>query len=232
MKTEKNAPYVSYMGFLMNSYSIQGFFDIVKLVVFDNQQIINEDYIPFSRPHAQLTSLLHYLDHQKYARNVVLDLISLLQLASANLHLPLQIPNLVTISIPLIRVMASTPVLRYIDSRALHVVDSPQVYQPHSRTELEDIVEEMQRLGVVSRDSDQFIDSLSQFEKLGGRILFFSSKHKIPPISILPSDTILSICHEGWNRSQVLCEAIHAVQRAQAMNPEMCDLPVSYWMHE
>ena len=34
MKTEKNAPYVCYMGFLINEYSIRGFFDIVKLRLF------------------------------------------------------------------------------------------------------------------------------------------------------------------------------------------------------
>ena len=188
--------------------------------------------IPFSHPYSQLSSLLKYLDHQDNARNVVLDLISLLQLASENHNLPLQIPNLVTVSIPLIRVLANTPILRYIESRAVHVVNSPQFFLPHSRTELEEIAQEMQRVGVISRDSDQFIEDMSQFENYGGKICILSPTHSMTPISVLPSDDVFSICHEGWNRSQIFCEAIHAVKRVQAMNPSLCDLPVCILMCE
>ena len=37
MKTEKNAPYLCYMGFLINEYSIRGFFDIVKITMLYHQ---------------------------------------------------------------------------------------------------------------------------------------------------------------------------------------------------
>ena len=98
--------------------------------------------------------------------------------------------------------------------------------------ELEEISQEMQRVGVISHDSDQFIEDMAQFENYGGQIHILSQAHSITPISVLPSDDVFSICHEGWNRSQILCEAIHGVKRVQAMNPNLCDYPVPMWICE
>ena len=33
------------------------------------------------------------------------------------------------------------------------------------------------------------------------------------PIAIRPTDRILSICHEGWNRSQLLAQVLLSIQR-------------------
>lgn len=214
MKTEKDAPFVSYMGFLISEYAIRGFFDI----------ILNEDLIPFSHPQSHLSSLLSYLDHQYYARDVVLDLVTLLQLGSAPQLLPLQIPNLVTVRIPLIRIMAETPVLRFIESCAVHFSESLQLFPNHSRNEFEEISYEMQRLGVISNDSSRFIDDLIQFERFGGKVVISSLSSNVFPIALLPSDNVFSICHEGWNRSQILLEAVRAVKRTQVLNPFLSDL--------
>lgn len=122
--------------------------------------------------------------------------------------------------------MAETPVLRFIESCAVHFSESLQLFPNHSRNEFEEISYEMQRLGVISNDSSRFIDDLIQFERFGGKVVISSLSSNVLPIALLPSDNVFSICHEGWNRSQILLEAVRAVKRTQVLNPFLSDLEV------
>ena len=92
--------------------------------------------------------------------------------------------------------MAETPVLRFIESCAVHFSESLQLFPNHSRNEFEEISYEMQRLGVISNDSSRFIDDLIQFERFGGKVVISSLSSNVFPIALLPSDNVFSICHE------------------------------------
>lgn len=70
---------------------------------------------------------------------------------------------------------------------------------------------------------------MTQFQELGGSIIFQPSDTHSSiiidndssidsiPVVISPYDIVLSICHEGMNRSQVLLQAVKSIQHSYSM---------------
>ena len=142
---------------------------------------------------------------------------------------------MIAITIPLLRLMAITPVVRYIESKAIQYVQPhqplsssstptiPSSFAIHDDDEIDRECDHLTEKGVLSTDNrDEVADEIREFQNLGGKVVFHSPQHSHSfPIAIRPDDCIWSVCHEGCNRSQILCEGVAGIRRALASHPHV-----------
>ena len=186
-------------------------------------------------------SLLSHLSILPFLRVLLLDLLSLLFYASNQPTFSQSIHNshhcinsnehIIVISIPLIRLLAITSTLRFIESRAIQYTQSSSSssspttvnYGVYDDEEIDRECDYLKEKGVLTiNNRDEVADEIREFQNLGGKVVFHSSYHSRSfPIAIRPDDCVWSICHEGCNRSQILCEGLTGVRRALASHPHV-----------
>ena len=189
-------------------------------------------------------ALLDHLGSLPSLRVLLLDLLSLLFYASNQPSLPTSITtasttastsSMIITTIPLFRLLAATPVLRYIESRAIQYRQHQQssstttttttttTFDVHDDDEIDLQCNYLKEKGVLTVENcDEVADEIREFQNLGGKVVFHSPPHSHSfPIAIRPDDCVWSVCHEGCNRSQILCEGITGIRRALASHPHV-----------
>lgn len=216
------------MGFHITSFGVRGFYEIVcHLSSFLScLQIVNEADFPSPNPTASVFSLLQQISNLSHLQSLFLDLLSLLYYAS-NIHpLHSKLTNSITIILPLFRALAATPQQRYIESRAIQYSSSSssQSLPIHSEETISHQCDLLEQVGAVTPEKrNEMEQEICDFQQFGGRILFHSplKGDQHVPLAIRAEDCVLSICHEGCNRSQILCEGVAGVRRALASHPHL-----------
>lgn len=128
--------------------------------------------------------------------------------------------------------MAVTPLLRFIEAKSIEFCAEPTSF-----------AQDIQKSALFwstnqfdvrfprfphSQDVDNptpLLDVMNQFVEAGGSLLFepasFSGIPKIVsflveriPFALQKSDLVIPVCHEGFNRSQIMLQAVKAVFRA------------------
>ncbi|KAK8828207.1 hypothetical protein WA538_002719 [Blastocystis sp. DL] len=224
-RTHQNVPYFSYMGFLINEYSIRSFLDII---------LIDSTLPQFS----SLTSLLRHFDAIPATRPLVMDLLAILQAAGPSPRESLRLTEHLVTQVPMMRVMGVSPFLRYTETTVLHVTTEEDIWREFRDDEMAGIVEKLRSRGLAGKEDLE--EDWRVFQEFGGRVVFggdlsvssheegrseefqqigtssatssMASSH--PLLHLQASDTILSVCQEGLNRSQVLAQAVFAARRA------------------
>ena len=217
------------MGFHLTSFGVRGFYEIVCHLFFFLLclQVVNEADFPSPNPTASVSSFLQQISNLSHLQPVFLDLLSLLYYAS-NIHpLHYKLTTSITITLPLFRALAATPQQRYIESRAIQYSSSSSSSQSlpiHSEEAISHHCDLLEQVGVVTPEKrNEMEQEICDFQQFGGRILFHSplKGDQHVPLAIRAEDCVLSICHEGCNRSQILCEGVTGVRRALASHPHV-----------
>ena len=188
-------------------------------------------------------ALFDHLSSLPSLRALLLDLLSFLFYASNQPSLPISLTtttsSMITATIPLLRLLATTPVLRYIESRAIqyrhHKHQQPSsssspttpttatAFDVHDDDEIDRQCNFLKEKGVLTVENcDEVAEEIREFQNLGRKVVFHSPPHSHSfPIAIRPDDCVWSVCHEGCNRSQILCEGIAGIRRALASHPHV-----------
>ena len=186
-------------------------------------QIVNEADFPSPNPTASVSSFIQQISNLSHLQPLFLDLLSLLYYASNIRSLPSKLTTSITIILPLFRALAATPQQRYIESRAIQY--SPSQSLPfHSEETISRQCDLLEQVGVVTPEKrTEMEQEMCDFQQFGGKILFHSplKGDQHVPLAIRAEDCVLNICHEGCNRSQILCEGVAGVRRALASHPHL-----------
>lgn len=130
--------------------------------------------------------------------------------------------------------MAETPLLRFIEAKSIEFAAEPTSFSQNLQKSALfwsanqfDVFFSFPRFSDAQdlEDPTPLIDVMTQFVEAGGSLLFEPSLISgIPqfrpflieriPISLQKSDLVIPVCHEGFNRSQIMLQAVKAVLRA------------------
>lgn len=162
-----------------------------------------------------------------------MDLLAILQAAGPSPRESLRLTDHLVAHVPLMRVMGVSPFLRYTETAVLHVTEENELLREFQEEEMAGIVATLQSRGLAGNDLE---DDWRVFQEYGGRVVFggdlsvfvpqdgkskessqeetssMTSSH--PLVHLQSSDTVISVCQEGLNRSQVLAQAVFAARRA------------------
>lgn len=167
-----------------------------------------------------------------------MDLLAILQAAGPSPRESLRLTEHLVTQVPMMRVMGVSPFLRYTETTVLHVTTEEDIWREFRDDEMAGIVEKLRSRGLAGKEDLE--EDWRVFQEFGGRVVFggdlsvssheegrseefqqigtssatssMASSH--PLLHLQASDTILSVCQEGLNRSQVLAQAVFAARRA------------------
>lgn len=171
-------------------------------------------------------------------RPLVMDLLAILQAAGPVPRESLRLTEHLVTQVPMMRVMGVSPFLRYTETAVLHVSTKEESWREFREDEMVGIVETLRSRGLAGNDDLE--EDWRVFQEYGGRVVFggdlsvSSSQEGLPEkspqngtsiasssmtsshplVHLQASDTVISVCQEGINRSQVLAQAVFAARRA------------------